>query len=155
MPSRTENAEVVIVGCGPGGAVLAYLLARSGVDVALLERASTFEREYRGFGWNPGVIRLFDEMDVLNDVLDLAHETVTEGSFSLYSEKVTVLDFDLLDTDYPYGLMMEHPALLECLVDHASRYDQFSFCPATTVADLRADRSGRCNGVQAHDRKAN
>ena len=155
MPSRTESADVVIVGCGPGGAVLAYLVARSGVDVALLERASTFEREYRGFGWNPGVIRLFDEMDLLDDVLDLAHETVTEGSFSLYGEEVPVLDFDLLDTDYPYALMMEQPALLECLVDHASGYDQFSFHPATTVTDLRTDESGGCIGVQAHDREAN
>ncbi|EMA44786.1 FAD-dependent monooxygenase [Halococcus saccharolyticus] len=155
MPSRTETADVVVVGCGPGGAVLAYLLARSGVDVALLERASTFEREYRGFGWNPGVIRLFDEMDVLDDVLDLAHETVTEGSFSLYGEEVSVLDFDLLDTDYSYALMMEQPALLECLVDHASGYDRFSFHPATTATDLRADESGGCGGVHAHDRQAN
>ena len=155
MPGRTESTDVVIVGCGPGGAVLAYLLARSGVDVALLERASTFEREYRGFGWNPGVIRLFDEMGLLDDVLDLAHETVTEGSFSLYGEEVPVLDFDLLDTDYPYGLMMEQPALLECLVDHASEYDQFTFHPATTVTDLQANVSGRCDGVQAHDRQAN
>lgn len=155
MPSRVERADVAIVGCGPGGAVLAYLLARSGVNVALLERAGTFDRKYRGFGWNPGVIRLFDEMDVLDDVLDLAHETVTEGSFSLYGAAVTVLDFDRLDTDYPYALMMEQPALLECLVDHASRYDGFSFHPATTAIDLRADDSGRIEGVQAHDRGAN
>lgn len=98
MADRIERTDVVIVGCGPGGAVLAYLLARSGVDVTLLERAPTFEREYRGFGWNPGVIRLFDEMGVLDDVLDLAHETITEGAFSLYGEEVTVLDFELLET---------------------------------------------------------
>jgi 2-polyprenyl-6-methoxyphenol hydroxylase-like FAD-dependent oxidoreductase len=119
MADRTETAAVVVVGCGPGGAVLAYLLARSGVDVALVERAATFEREYRGFGWNPGVVRLFDEMDVLDDVRDLAHETVTEGGFSLYGEAVTVLDFDLLDAAHPYALMMEQPALLACLVDRA------------------------------------
>lgn len=154
MPGRTESADVVIVGCGPSGAVLAYLLARSGVDVTLLERASTFEREYRGFGWNPGVIRLFDEMGLLDDVLDLAHETVTKGSFSLYGEEVPVLDFDLLNTNYPYALMMEQPALLECLVDHASKYDHFTFHPATTVTDLRADGSSGCDGVLAHNRQA-
>ncbi|WP_158057905.1 FAD-dependent monooxygenase [Halorussus halophilus] len=153
MSDRTESAEVVVVGCGPGGAVLAYLLARSGVEVALVERAATFEREYRGFGWNPGVIRLFEEMDVLEDVLDLAHETVTDGSFSLYGGAVSVLDFDLLDTDYPYALMMEQPALLECLVERASAYDGFAFYPATTVTDLRTDDSGGVCGVVAHDRE--
>ncbi|WP_433624311.1 FAD-dependent monooxygenase [Halomicrococcus sp. NG-SE-24] len=154
MPDRTEVADVIVVGCGPSGAVLAYLLARSGVDVALVERAGTFEREYRGFGWNPGVIRLFDEMDVLDDVLALAHETVTEGAFSLYGEQVTVLDFDLLDTDYSYALMMEQPALLECLVEHASTYDGFAFHPATTVTDLQVDDSGAVRGAEAHDREA-
>jgi 2-polyprenyl-6-methoxyphenol hydroxylase-like FAD-dependent oxidoreductase len=154
MADRTETADVVVVGCGPGGAVLTYLLARSGVEVALVERAATFEREYRGFGWNPGVVRLFDEMDVLDDVRNLAHETVTEGGFSLYGEAVTVLDFDLLDTDYPYALMMEQPALLECLVEHASDYDGFAFHPATTVTDLRTDESGTVWGVEAHDREA-
>nr|WP_231736908.1 FAD-dependent monooxygenase [Halobacterium sp. CBA1126] len=38
VSERTESADVVVVGCGPGGAVLAYLLARSGVDVALGDR---------------------------------------------------------------------------------------------------------------------
>jgi len=154
MADRTETAAVVVVGCGPGGAVLAYLLARSGVDVALVERAATFEREYRGFGWNPGVVRLFDEMGVLDDVRDLAHETVTEGGFSLYGEAVTVLDFDLLDAEHPYALMMEQPALLECLVDRAGEYDGFTFHPATTVTDLRTDESGTVWGVDAHDREA-
>lgn len=154
MSDRTERSDVVIVGCGPGGAVLAYLLARSGVDVALVERAATFEREYRGFGWNPGVIRLFDEMDLLDDILALAHETVTEGAFSLYGENVPVLDFDLLETDYPYALMMEQPALLECLVDHAMTYDGFSFHPATTVTGIERDESSSVNGVRAHNRTA-
>jgi 2-polyprenyl-6-methoxyphenol hydroxylase-like FAD-dependent oxidoreductase len=154
MPDRTERADVVVVGCGPGGAVLAYLLARSGVDVALVERAATFEREYRGFGWNPGVVRLFDEMDLLDDVLDLAHETVIEGAFSVYGQRVTLLDFDRLDTDYPYALMMEQPALLERLVERAGAYDGFAFHPATTVTDLRTDDAGAVRGVVAQDREA-
>lgn len=154
MRERTETAEVVVVGCGPGGAVLAYLLARSGVDVVLVERAATFEREYRGFGWTPGVVRLFDEMDLLDDVLALAHETVTDGSFSLYGEEITVLDFDLLDTGYSYALIMEQPALFERLVDRASSYDNFTFHSATTVRDSSANTSDRVREVAARDRDA-
>jgi len=154
MPDRVETADVAIVGCGPGGAVLSYLLARSGVDVALVERAATFEREYRGFGWNPGVIRLFDEMGVLDDVLDLAHETVTDGTFSLYGRDVPVLNFDVLDTEYPYALMMEQPSLLEYLVERADRYESFTFHSSTTVTDLRIESDGTVRGVEAHDRKA-
>lgn len=154
MPDRVESTDVVIAGCGPGGAVLGYLLARSGVDIALIERAATFEREYRGFGWNPGVIRLFDEMGVLDEILDLAHETVTDGTFSLYGRDVSVLNFDVLDTEYPYALMMEQPSLLEYLVERANTYESFTFHPSTTVADLRVEDNGTIQGVEAHDRKA-
>lgn len=154
MADRIEAADVVVVGCGPGGAVLSVLLARSGVEVALLEQHATFEREFRGFGWNPGVVRLFDEMGILEDVRGLAHETVTEGAYVVGDETVTVLDFDVLDTDYPYALLLEQPALLEYLVERARTHDGFSFYPATTVTDLRADDDGVVRGVVARDREA-
>ena len=150
-PEHTE-AEVVVVGCGPGGAVLGYLLARSGVDVALVERAPDFEREFRGFGYGPGVVELFDEMGLLDRVLSLPHETVRRGEFYLYGEPVEAVDFATLDTDHPYALLMEQPPLLELLVDAASEYDGFSFHPATTVTDLLTE-GGRVVGAAATDRR--
>ena len=152
-PDRTEPAEAVVVGCGPGGAVLSYLLARSGVEVALVERAATFEREFRGLGYSPGVVDLFDEMGVLDRVLALDHETVRRGEFVLYGREVEMLDFDVLDTAHPYGLMMEQPALLELLVDAAGAYDGFSFHPETTVTDLLTEGNAVV-GVRATDRDA-
>ncbi len=146
------TADVVVVGCGPGGGVLGYLLARSGVDVALVERASDFEREFRGFGYGPGVVELFDQMGLLDRVLSLPHETVRRGEFYLYGEPVEAVDFADLDTDHPYALLLEQPPLLELLVDAASEYDGFSFHPATTVTDLRTE-GGRVVGVTATDRR--
>lgn len=150
-PERAE-ADVVVVGCGPGGAVLSYLLARSGVDVALVERAPDFEREFRGFGYGPGVVELFDGMGLLDRVLALDHETVRRGELYLYGEPVEVVDFATLDTDHPYALLMEQPPLLELLVDAASEYDGFSFHPATTVTDLVTE-GRRVVGVAATDRR--
>ncbi len=46
--------RVAIVGAGPAGAALAYLLARRGIGVALIERQSDFAREFRGEGLMPG-----------------------------------------------------------------------------------------------------
>ena len=54
--------RVVIVGAGPAGAALAYLLARRGVPVALLERHPDFERTFRGDGLQPSGIDAFDQM---------------------------------------------------------------------------------------------
>jgi len=41
-------ACLAFVGAGPAGAALAYLLARRGIDVTLLERQTDFAREFRG-----------------------------------------------------------------------------------------------------------
>src|SRR5436305_1485716 len=43
-----ERKEVVIVGAGPAGMMLAYQLASNGVRVRVLERHPDFEREFRG-----------------------------------------------------------------------------------------------------------
>jgi len=40
--------NAIVVGAGPAGALLAYLLARRGVPVTLLERQTDFSREFRG-----------------------------------------------------------------------------------------------------------
>jgi 2-polyprenyl-6-methoxyphenol hydroxylase-like FAD-dependent oxidoreductase len=49
MPCKS----VLIVGAGPAGAALAYLLARRGVAVTLLEKHLDFARAFRGEGLQP------------------------------------------------------------------------------------------------------
>ncbi|MBA0050980.1 FAD-binding protein [Streptomyces sp. AJS327] len=43
-----HETDVLIVGSGPAGALLGYLLARRGVDVLVVEKQADFEREFRG-----------------------------------------------------------------------------------------------------------
>src|SRR5215510_15975559 len=54
--------RAVIVGAGPAGAALSYLLARRGVEVMLLERHPDFERTFRGDGLQPSGIDAVDQM---------------------------------------------------------------------------------------------
>ena len=59
-------SHVIVVGAGPGGAVLSLLLARAGVRVTLLERHTDLSREFRGevlmpggrFAWGVSEVRL-------------------------------------------------------------------------------------------------
>ena len=43
-----SSTSVIVVGAGPAGVCLAYLLASRGVSVTLLERHRDFAREFRG-----------------------------------------------------------------------------------------------------------
>ena len=44
----SERAPVIIVGAGPAGAALAFVLVSRGIGVKLIERQSDFAREFRG-----------------------------------------------------------------------------------------------------------
>jgi len=42
------EADVCIVGAGPGGALLGYLLAKKGISTIVLERHKGIDKEFRG-----------------------------------------------------------------------------------------------------------
>ena len=62
-------ANVVIVGAGPAGASLAYLLARRGIEVTLLEREQGFSREFRGEVLMPSGLEALEQMG-LQDAME-------------------------------------------------------------------------------------
>src|SRR5258708_35363584 len=68
--------RVVIVGAGPAGAALAYLLARRGGEVALLERHRDFARTFRGDGLQPSGIDAFDQMGLGDQLRQLPRAIV-------------------------------------------------------------------------------
>src|SRR3954454_6065778 len=57
-----QPGRVVIVGAGPAGMALAYLLARRGVGVTVLETHHDFSRVFRGEGLQRSGIDAFRQM---------------------------------------------------------------------------------------------
>nr|WP_323380045.1 geranylgeranyl reductase family protein [Streptomyces alkaliphilus] len=51
--TTTETADVIVVGAGPGGSAAAYHLARSGLDVLLLEKTAFPREKVCGDGLTP------------------------------------------------------------------------------------------------------
>jgi 2-polyprenyl-6-methoxyphenol hydroxylase-like FAD-dependent oxidoreductase len=137
--------RVVIVGAGPAGAALAYLLARAGADVTLVERQSDFAREFRGEGLMPSGADALVQMGLGVELEALPQSHVTH--LRLWRDGAVLLELPVAAAaaDAPIR-MVSQPAMLEMLVAQASRYPSFRFERGVTVREsLHA--AGRVVGV--------
>lgn len=91
------TSDVVIIGAGPAGSATALLLARSGYDVTLLDRAAFPRDKPCGEYLTPGAVRLLhDELGVLPDLLAggaarLTRETVVPHRARAFSGSTDAL----------------------------------------------------------------
>lgn len=65
--------DVAVVGAGPGGSAAAYYLARSGLDVLLLDKFSFPRDKTCGDALTPRALRVLDEMGILDELLRVGH----------------------------------------------------------------------------------
>ena len=65
-PPRSEqpDADVIVVGAGPGGSTTAYHLAQAGVDVLLLEKSSFPREKVCGDGLTPRAVKALTAMGI-------------------------------------------------------------------------------------------
>jgi 2-polyprenyl-6-methoxyphenol hydroxylase-like FAD-dependent oxidoreductase len=142
-------AQVIVVGAGPAGASLAYLLADRGVEVTLLERQRDFAREFRGEVLLPSGIEALETMG-LAAALHAAPQAQPR-SVSVYLNRKLVLSL-ALDPDLFGGrppVAVSQPGLLEAIVAEGEKRPTFHFLRGAGVRDLL--RAGdRVVGVRAH-----
>ncbi len=75
--TETLESTCCIVGGGPAGMMLGYLLARAGVDVTVLEKHADFFRDFRGDTVHPSTLEVMHELGLLEDFLKIPHQQLT------------------------------------------------------------------------------
>src|SRR5499433_739328 len=137
-----------IVGGGPGGMMLGYLLARAGIDVVVLEKHADFLRDFRGDTIHPSTLELMHELDLLTDFLKLPHQEVSHLNMRVGDLTVTAADFSHLPTRCRFIALMPQWDFLNFLADRGRRYPNFHLRMRTSAVDL-IEEGGRIRGVRA------
>lgn len=149
---RDIRTDVCVVGGGPAGCTLALLLLRSGVRVTLVEKARTFDREYRGEILQPGGLLLLDALGVLGGAK--ARGARAHSRFRLTDRRRVLMEFDYGRMPGPHNHLLSLPQrhLLEELHAACEKYDDFTFLPGHRIAELRHE-DGAMRGLttSGHD----
>ena len=137
MTRNTEgNLDVLIVGAGPAGAVLSYLLSREGIAVTLIERHHDFDREFRGEILMPSGIEPFTQMGLEKQLNAVPHVKLDGVEFYANQKHLTTFAFDKELFGKYNPRWVSQPDLLEMLVGECSQFRNFKFIRGTRVREL-------------------
>jgi len=138
-----------IVGGGPAGMMLGYLLARSGVQTLLVEKHGDFFRDFRGDTVHPSTTELLAELGFLDEFLQqVPHQNVDQLGMGFKGRSFDLIDFRHLPTACKYVVFMPQWDFLNFLADKANHYPTFRLEMNTEVTGLLWD-GDRVSGVTA------
>jgi 2-polyprenyl-6-methoxyphenol hydroxylase-like FAD-dependent oxidoreductase len=128
--------------------MLGYLLARTGVDVVVLEKHADFLRDFRGDTIHPSTLELMHELGILSDFLALPHHELREIKARFGGLEVTVGDFTHLPTRCKFIALMPQWDFLNFLRERGRVYPGFRVLMQTAATDL-IEEAGTVTGVRA------
>ncbi len=137
-----------IVGGGPAGMMLGFLLARGGVDVVVLEKHADFLRDFRGDTIHPSTLEVMAELGLLDEFLRLPHQRAHTLGGAFGRAQFTFVDFSHLPTRCKFIAMMPQWDFLNFLASHGKRYPGFDLRMQAAAVDL-IEEAGRIAGVRA------
>jgi 2-polyprenyl-6-methoxyphenol hydroxylase-like FAD-dependent oxidoreductase len=145
---RAITTRCCIAGGGPAGMMLGFLLARAGVDVAVLEKHADFFRDFRGDTVHPSTLELMYELGLLDDFLKLPHQKVEALTGQVGADHIDLVDFRHLPTHCKYIALMPQWDFLNFLATQGRRYNTFDLHMQTEATDL-IEEGGRIVGLRA------
>ena len=150
--TAVETTSCCIVGAGPAGAMLALLLARRGVPVALLEMHKDFDRDFRGDTVHPSILEVLDQIGLASKLLEIPHSKVTGPTLQFANGPFRPFDLNRLKTRFPYIAMIPQVRFLELITREAAKYPEFGLLMHAQVQRL-IEENGTIAGVRYRRRR--
>jgi 2-polyprenyl-6-methoxyphenol hydroxylase-like FAD-dependent oxidoreductase len=149
MAAEQVSTRCCIVGGGPCGLMLGFLLARAGVDVVVLEKHADFLRDFRGDTIHPSTLEVMSELGLLDAFLKLPHQKQVNIGAVFDGHEYAFADFSHLPTRCKFIALMPQWDFLDFLAQQGKRYPSFHVRMRAEAVDL-IEEGGRVTGVRAN-----
>ena len=148
MATQQLSTRCCIVGGGPCGLMLGFLLARAGVDVVVLEKHADFFRDFRGDTIHPSTLELMNELGLFEQFLALPHQKAPTISAFVSNREYAFADFTHLPTRAKFIALMPQWDFLNFIAEQGRKYPTFHLRMQANATDL-IEEGGRVAGVRA------
>ena len=145
---RTISTRCCIVGGGPAGMMLGYLLGRAGVETLVLEKHADFFRDFRGDTVHPSTLQVMDELGLIDGFLKLPHQRLQKMDGKFGAASIRIADLSRLRVNYPFIAFMPQWDFLNFLRESGKRFSSLKVLMNAEATDL-VWSDGAVVGVQA------
>jgi 2-polyprenyl-6-methoxyphenol hydroxylase-like FAD-dependent oxidoreductase len=135
MP-KTIQTHCCIVGGGPAGMMLGYLLGRAGIETIVLEKHADFFRDFRGDTVHPSTLQVMDELGLIDGFLKVPHQQLQKMDGQFGEESIRVADLSRLNVKYPFIAMMPQWDFLNFLRESGKRFASLQVVMNANATDL-------------------
>lgn len=132
----SNSTTCCIVGGGPAGIFLGYLLARAGVPTTILEKHKDFLRDFRGDTIHPSTMQLMEELGLYEEFQPLIDFQADTLSVNIDGEQFLGPTFKYLDTSHPFIGFVPQWDLLNFMSSQGKRFPEFDLRTETKATDL-------------------
>jgi len=146
-PPTSAEADVIIVGAGPGGSTAAYHLAQAGLDVLLLEKTEFPRDKVCGDGLTPRAVKQLVNMGI--DVSTEAGWLHNKGLRIMGAGHELQLHWPELSSFPDYGLVRPRSDFDQILANQAVKAGAHLRERTNVTGPILDERSGRILGVTA------
>jgi menaquinone-9 beta-reductase len=156
MATPSYDADVIVVGAGPGGATAAYHLAQAGVDVIALEKSQFPREKVCGDGLTPRAVKQLVAMGINPVGPDGSTQQgwIRNNGLRILGGGMRIeVPWPDLQTFPSYGLVRPRQDFDELLARTAQKAGAQLHENTMVTEPVRNERSGRVEGVQTKDGK--